>query len=1612
MALQHSHNRPQDWMYFKQNINDKWQLRYIRFQSPFLFIYQNEQLILEGTPDKVLIMKKHLSISKSNDRISFCGFVKQYKEVSYSSDYWIVITRDGRIIIGEIQPEAKAIQLPRTSSTDDDFKNTSQNTKYPVPFQDDIKRLFVLGVNNIKVTPSGSAEVTIDEVLNKQKFQLKFRNKAQASLFTHSVSECTQNLSTHKNRLQKSKGVISGSQLPMFPLMITDKTYDKKYYFISLNQRGVDKWYKLLEPKPIIDKIKPFISRIEMEDSSLINLEEIDEVRDIISRDLNQANSSLNEAMDKKIFSLYMNAMSNQGQGVHYWISIMGTTKEPQLVFEVFQQHLEKQNVEMSKFVQKFVESGGLSYLLDMDREMQNDIRMSDGTESFVALRRSLLKIFETMSRALPYNEVINETDATQQQKDDFFKLMGVNIDSEAAYHIRNMKELYGSDTESSDDEIETPSYLQASTSLPKAIQIRYNSGAETIFNSDQKSEVIEYLISSIWGYQETELTKNDLLPGMDAIKCLYRLCLLKEEFAPFITTILLESTELGQEEDNWWRPLTETMQNALYMFRTAENMFPDGKSRFVVEDQCKTYIQHLLILILAIIDSFDIKVRCIERNVLDLISFDDLLFQIKDSIEHTQIHSLIDKYTQSKAEDIYEYTQSQMEVTQDSLDELRTKAMQHGYIKNFSNILSNLAAFPDDAVKAWDKTDRYVYNLRMKFNDYSDSNTSDDDIEAENKKKKGKEKENEQLLSKNKALTDTIEHLQTEKNELEQKLKELEEQLIANNNQASKPNLVHPKPTLINQKPETTSTDQKSKPTPPISPPPAIPTPEPPAKIKQYVRMVKLKIPMKVIKNRMKQAGVDYQLLDDYLHPKPKSTPSIDKVPPPELAAYVRMYKLKIPIKVIKNKMKMNKIDGKKLDDWIASQTVSKPKPKPKPLSEKDQKSLAEYKKRLTKFGMPQHVVRNAMIKDDNKHLIDILFPKKKNIKPSEPELILPPGVSEKMLILPKKPMLTFHWKKINEKCLKNTIWYDVNRKFCEAKENILFEEKQIDELFAKPEEKKSKLPTINRKTSSSNAKKRIVKSEAKNILDSKVRQKLDIFLRQIQMNWNMKTTEICQHIVKMNEKALSIDHIEKLMVVSPKDTQSKEFNIAVQNVNTDTEKLSKAALFWQQLLAVDNCIKTRMILWDFKLIFKELLAEEQTKTDMLNACIKKLRNDTNFQKVLGLALDIGNYVNGNKRQGQCYGFSISTLEKLDQFPRQRNEDGTAKPSMLEYIYTLFQEKDPSVLKWTDNLQILDEAVKIDLHGVNANVIRYCQQIQLLSDYLKTSHDEHFSFSMKPFYESSSTQLKIYSQKLNKLNNDMKILREWFAIAGSNSFVTDMTVLQEINYFRKLFQKVGARITEKDEIKPKKMYTLILNNPKINSNEIKLLNWTIKKQFESLSIRLSTINIGCAGLMHDLWENIDELTKKATNYKHIVRTLRRKVLKTEFIYKRAHQKLFVDNSTDTLSQMHNIGIVMSEYGCWNHESSGFIFGRSSKSLNEFYILTEGDAVVRWNDQKQLKTPRCVSFHLMKNIDIDAKQEVNHVITSEEIARFAVVFGIVHPKYLKTKLAEYNIAII
>merc|ERR1719242_1673876 len=76
----------------------------------------------------------------------------------------------------------------------------------------------------------------------------------------------------------------------------------------------------------------------------------------------------------------------------------------------------------------------------------------------------------------------------------------------------------------------------------------------------------------------------------------------------------------------------------------------------------------------------------------------------------------------------------------------------------------------------------------------------------------------------------------------------------------------------------------------------------EPPEKLKKYLRMKKMNIPLVAIKNKMKQNGDDPQELEDWLNP-PAPQPAVPAKPPEHLSKYLRMIKMKIPLQVVKNK-------------------------------------------------------------------------------------------------------------------------------------------------------------------------------------------------------------------------------------------------------------------------------------------------------------------------------------------------------------------------------------------------------------------------------------------------------------------------------------------------------------------------------------------------------------------------------------------------------------------------------------------------------------------------------------------------------------------------------------
>eukprot|EP00494_Astrolonche_serrata_P031419 UN31688 len=89
------------------------------------------------------------------------------------------------------------------------------------------------------------------------------------------------------------------------------------------------------------------------------------------------------------------------------------------------------------------------------------------------------------------------------------------------------------------------------------------------------------------------------------------------------------------------------------------------------------------------------------------------------------------------------------------------------------------------------------------------------------------------------------------------------------------------------------------------------------PKELKKYARMLKMNIPKNAVQNKMKQDGLDPSRICeiDGTPPKPAAPPAASNPQEPapipkELQKYAKMLKMRLPPHVIKNKMKIDGID------------------------------------------------------------------------------------------------------------------------------------------------------------------------------------------------------------------------------------------------------------------------------------------------------------------------------------------------------------------------------------------------------------------------------------------------------------------------------------------------------------------------------------------------------------------------------------------------------------------------------------------------------------------------------------------------------------------------------
>jgi len=186
--------------------------------------------------------------------------------------------------------------------------------------------------------------------------------------------------------------------------------------------------------------------------------------------------------------------------------------------------------------------------------------------------------------------------------------------------------------------------------------------------------------------------------------------------------------------------------------------------------------------------------------------------------------------------------------------------------------------------------------------------------------------------------------------------------------------------------------------------------------------------------------------------------------------------------------------------------------------------------------------------------------------------------------------------------------------------------------------------------------------------ILDDKRWQNISIMLNKFPVKSYM---EIHDAIQKMDDKKLNVDLIHLLSSFAPNSTEMEKLKPHVQDPPAN---LGNPEKFYLVLMKIPS-IETRLILWEFKLSFKQKFTEIKEKEVQLSSACHELRNSDKFTSVLEIILYIGNFLNCNSSRGGAWGFKLDTLSRLAELKSKSNTETNMLCVLVEFIQNDYSE-------------------------------------------------------------------------------------------------------------------------------------------------------------------------------------------------------------------------------------------------------------------------------------------------------------------------------------------------
>ncbi|RKP20512.1 FH2-domain-containing protein, partial [Rozella allomycis CSF55] len=362
--------------------------------------------------------------------------------------------------------------------------------------------------------------------------------------------------------------------------------------------------------------------------------------------------------------------------------------------------------------------------------------------------------------------------------------------------------------------------------------------------------------------------------------------------------------------------------------------------------------------------------------------------------------------------------------------------------------------------------------------------------------------------------------------------------------------------------------------------------------------------------------------------------------------------------------------------------------------------------------------------------------------------------GLPNKKKVVPSIKMKPLQWNKVPNSNVEKTIWKSMD---AEEKIRKMIDLKEFELSFGatvtspvSPVGNAGKVDEVEKKKSVSV----LEPKRAYNLCKEYFEIKLAIMLSRIKMTF----PEVKEAILRVDEEKITEQMIKQFLNFIP--TQ-EETGLLMEYENS-SEQLEKADQFFIQMIKIPRYEqRLNCILYKFR--FQERYKELKPDLDAVINASNEVMKSKMFSQILEIILTLGNYMNGDSFRGGAYGFSIDTLNKLND-TRSSNGKGT----FLHYLVNLLETKFSNTLDFPKELSNVEAACRVSISSVMQEVSEMVKGMKQIESEIETlnessSEEDCFHKVFKNFHQSNENKIKELENLKQEMENSFQKCVEYF---------------------------------------------------------------------------------------------------------------------------------------------------------------------------------------------------------------------------------------------------------